>query len=251
MPPDNTPTRSSIKDAKQPGWQRLSTDMVRRLEEAAKQRIGQTLAGRFHLKRIIAIGGMATVYEAIRSPLMRRVAVKILHPTEIEAGRTEYFLREANAAAALRHPNIISIVDFGKEDDTLFLAMEYVPGQTFGELLASEYPLPHKRLIHIIQRKAQSRDAGHAIAQPRQAHRPLVLQPLLAFRRVDHQLYSAVPNMVDNIWPPLIYLKSQLTFEAQLLQCIRCTSGGPQFKTHGHQRTRQFSKHMFVSVAQI
>ena len=164
MPSDNAPTNTNDPEDqdKQPGWQRLNTESVRRLEDLAYERVGKTLAGRFQLKRMLAIGGMATVYEAIQSPLMRRVAVKILHPTEIEAGRSEYFLREANAAAALRHPNIISIVDFGKEDDgTLFLAMEYVPGLTFSELLAQEYPLPHGRLIHIMEQVCLALEVAH------------------------------------------------------------------------------------------
>ncbi len=160
MPQD--PDVSKRQEGEEAGWQRLTTESMRRIDELAQSRIGKTLAGRFKIERLLAIGGMATVYEAIQAPLMRRVAVKILHPTEIEAGRTEYFLREANAAAGLRHPNIISIVDFGKEDDgTLFLAMEYVPGLTFSELLAREYPLPEPRLIHIIEQVCLALEVAH------------------------------------------------------------------------------------------
>lgn len=150
------------QEGESPGWQRLNTASVRRIEQIAERRIGQTLAGRFRLERVIAIGGMATVYEATQAPLMRRVAVKILHPTEIEAGRTEYFLREANSAAGLRHPNVISIVDFGQEDDgTLFLAMEYVPGVTFSELLAQNYPLSTPRLMHIMEQVCLALEVAH------------------------------------------------------------------------------------------
>ena len=145
-----------------PGWQRMTSGTVRQLEELAKARIGNTLAGRFHIQRLVAIGGMAAVYEAIQSPLMRRVAVKILHPSEIEAGRRDYFLREANAVAQLRHPNIISIVDFGQEPDgTLFLAMELVPGMTFGELLGREYPLDFGRLVSIADQVCLALEVAH------------------------------------------------------------------------------------------
>ncbi|MEL6181588.1 MAG: hypothetical protein AAFS10_21700, partial [Myxococcota bacterium] len=75
-------------------WDLLDAETIERLESLAESRLGTTLAHRFKLDRIIAIGGMATVYEATQSPLMRRVAVKVLHPTEIEAGRTDFFLRE-------------------------------------------------------------------------------------------------------------------------------------------------------------
>lgn len=145
-----------------PGWQRMTSGTLRKLEELAHSRLGQTLAGRFHIQRLVAIGGMAAVYEAIQSPLMRRVAVKILHPTEIEAGRRDYFLREANAVAQLRHPNIISIVDFGQEPDgTLFLAMEMVPGMTFGELLGREYPLDFHRLMSISEQVCLALEVAH------------------------------------------------------------------------------------------
>jgi serine/threonine protein kinase/tetratricopeptide (TPR) repeat protein len=145
-----------------PGWQRMTSGTLRELEELAHSRVGQTLAGRFHIQRLVAIGGMAAVYEAIQSPLMRRVAVKILHPSEIEAGRRDYFLREANAVAQLRHPNIISIVDFGQEPDgTLFLAMEMVPGMTFGELLGREYPLEYPRLISIAEQVCLALEVAH------------------------------------------------------------------------------------------
>ncbi len=140
----------------------MTSGTLRALEELAHSRVGQTLAGRFHIQRLVAIGGMAAVYEAIQSPLMRRVAVKILHPSEIEAGRRDYFLREANAVAQLRHPNIISIVDFGQEPDgTLFLAMEMVPGMTFGELLGREYPLDFKRLTHIAEQVCLALEVAH------------------------------------------------------------------------------------------
>lgn len=139
----------------------MTTASVRRLEEFAKARLGQTLAGRFQLERLLAIGGMAAVYEAIQKPLNRRVAVKILHPTEIEAGRRDYFLREANAVAALRHPNIISIVDFGQDDKTLFLAMEHVPGKTFSQLLSESYPLDFSRLIHIVEQVCLALEVAH------------------------------------------------------------------------------------------
>ncbi len=160
--PSDPPSNIREAEPQKPGWQRMTTESVHRIEELAQERIGQTLAGRFQIKRMLAIGGMATVYEAIQSPLMRRVAVKILHQTEIEAGRRDYFLREANSAAGLRHPNIISIVDFGQEEDgTLFLAMEYVPGLTFSELLAQEYPLPPARLIHIIDQVCLALEVAH------------------------------------------------------------------------------------------
>lgn len=161
-PPQDAQPQEPESQGNAPGWQRINTAALRRLEDLAQSRVGKTLAGRFQLERLIALGGMAAVYEAIQKPLNRRVAVKILHPTEIEAGRRDYFLREANAVAGLRHPNIISIVDFGQEEDgTLFLAMEHVPGLTFSELLSQHYPLEFTRLIHIIEQVCLALEVAH------------------------------------------------------------------------------------------
>ncbi|MBH23544.1 MAG: hypothetical protein CMH57_03575 [Myxococcales bacterium] len=143
-------------------WETLDADTIERLEAHAESRLGSTLAHRFQLDRIIAIGGMATVYEATQSPLMRRVAVKVLHPTEVEAGRMDFFLREANAASNLRHPNIISIVDFGHEEDgTLFLAMEFVPGEDLGELLGRLGHLEMSRLLRISEQVCLALEVAH------------------------------------------------------------------------------------------
>jgi serine/threonine protein kinase len=72
-----------------PGWQRMSTHAMRRLDLLVQARVGKNLAGRFQIERLLAMGGMAAVYEAMQRPLNRRVAVKVLHPSEIEAGRRD------------------------------------------------------------------------------------------------------------------------------------------------------------------
>ena len=132
------------------------------IEAVAKSRLGRTLVGRFQLNHIIGLGGMATVYEATQSPLMRRVAVKVLHPSEVEAGRTDYFLREANAASNLRHPNIISVIDFGQEQDgLLFLAMEFVPGLDLGVVLTRERRLALPRLLNICEQVCLALEVAH------------------------------------------------------------------------------------------
>lgn len=93
---------------------------------------------------------MATVYLANHRLLERKVAVKILNPEY--ASDEEFvrrFRREAQAAASLSHPNIVSIYDVGHEGDIHYIVMEYVPGETLKELIVREGPLPVRRAIDI------------------------------------------------------------------------------------------------------
>mgnify|MGYP000358605367 CR=1 FL=1 len=93
---------------------------------------GRILADRYELKELIGQGGMADVYLAYDDILKREVAVKILRSSL--TGDPIYitrFHREARAAAALCHRNIVEIYDVGEEDDLYYIVMEYVRGQTF------------------------------------------------------------------------------------------------------------------------
>src|SRR4029077_18274754 len=96
----------------------------------------RVFANRYELGEEIGRGGMADVYLAHDRLLDRRVAVKVLLP-EFASDTTniERFRREAQAAAGLNHPHIVSVYDWGEEDDTSFIVMEYVPGQTLREIL--------------------------------------------------------------------------------------------------------------------
>src|SRR5438132_12925289 len=87
-------------------------------------------SGRYELVRRIARGGMAEVFLARDLLLDRPVALKILFP-ELSTDRNfvERFRREAQAAANLSHPNIVSIYDWGEEDGTYFIVMEVVDGR--------------------------------------------------------------------------------------------------------------------------
>ncbi|HSU53082.1 MAG TPA: serine/threonine-protein kinase [Candidatus Dormibacteraeota bacterium] len=93
-----------------------------------------TTVGGYQLVRKIAEGGMGVVYEGIQTNLSRRVAVKIL--TEQLATRPEFlqrFQREAKAAAALSHPNMVQVHDFCQAEGRCCLVMEYVDGQDLSE----------------------------------------------------------------------------------------------------------------------
>ena len=103
---------------------------------------GELIDNRYQLQRVVASGGMATIYHAIDLRLDRQVAVKIMHPhlanDEDFVGR---FIREAKAAAALAHPNIVAIQDQGWNEGgvpAVFIVMEYIEGFTLRDVITEQ-----------------------------------------------------------------------------------------------------------------
>jgi beta-lactam-binding protein with PASTA domain/serine/threonine protein kinase len=106
--------------------------------------------GRYRILRHVGSGGMADVYCAEDTHLGRQVAVKMLYRRFAQDGEfVERFRREASAAAALQHPNVVSVYDRGEFDGTYYIAMEFCEGQSLKELIAREAPLDPKRAIAI------------------------------------------------------------------------------------------------------
>jgi serine/threonine-protein kinase len=110
----------------------------------------QVFSGRYEILRHLARGGMAEVYLAHDLMLDRPVALKVLFP-ELSTDRNfvERFRREAQAAANLSHPNIVSIYDWGEEEGTYFIVMEYIEGRTLGQIIRGEGPLLADRAAEI------------------------------------------------------------------------------------------------------
>jgi eukaryotic-like serine/threonine-protein kinase len=109
---------------------------------------GRVLAGRYALGALLGAGGMAQVYRARDRVLQRTVAVKVLSaPYDQDPDLVARFGREARAAAALSHPNIVTIYDSGADGDLHYLVMEYVEGETLAALLrrAGRWPLAGPR----------------------------------------------------------------------------------------------------------
>ncbi len=119
-----------------------------------------TLGGRYVAEREIAQGGMGVVYAGRDTLLQRPVAIKVLR---LEPGREsrDEFLREARAAAALRHPHIVDVYDAGVERDLPYIVMEYVPGETLRELLTREGPLEPLRAAALAAEVAEALDYAH------------------------------------------------------------------------------------------
>lgn len=108
------------------------------------------LAERYRLTNHLARGGMADVYSATDEVLGREVAVKMLHANyATDEAFIQRFRREAQAAANLTHPNIVSIYDTGKDGNNYFIVMELVGGKTLRDVLRAEGPLLPRRAAEI------------------------------------------------------------------------------------------------------
>jgi len=106
--------------------------------------------GRYQLHRQLGRGGMAIVYLAHDQLLDRPVAVKVLNADFAgDPSFVERFRREAQAAANLNHPNIVSVFDWGEENGTYFIVMEYIDGRPLDEILAAEGPLHPDRAADV------------------------------------------------------------------------------------------------------
>jgi tRNA A-37 threonylcarbamoyl transferase component Bud32 len=123
----------------------------------------RVLGGRYRLVRHLARGGMAEVYVAEDQLLNRTVAVKVLFP---ELARDEAFVerfrREARAAASLNHHNIVSVYDFGEDEGSWFIVMEYVEGRNLRDIIRSEGPMEPARAADFGAEVAAALGAAHA-----------------------------------------------------------------------------------------
>jgi len=122
---------------------------------------GPLLANRYRVLERLGAGGMAAVYLAHDERLGRDVAVKRLHRVEHEDVDARRFQREAKLGASLSHPNLVSIFDTEEDDESVLLVMEYVDGETLGDLLARG-PVDVDRAIEIIRAVAEALDHAHA-----------------------------------------------------------------------------------------
>jgi serine/threonine-protein kinase len=105
--------------------------------------IGRTFDKRYVIERKLGSGGMADVYLAEDQELGRRVALKLLDDRHASDEQfVERFRREAQSAAGLNHPNIVSIFDRGYAEGTYYIAMEFLDGRTLKELLVRNGPTP-------------------------------------------------------------------------------------------------------------
>ena len=124
--------------------------------------VGRYIGNRYEILEKIGNGGMATVYKAKCHVLNRFVAVKVLKE---EFTTDEEFIRrfniEAQSAAGLTHPNIVSVYDVGHEDNIYYIVMELIQGKTLKQIISESGILPWKWSVNIAIQIASALEAAH------------------------------------------------------------------------------------------
>src|SRR6202451_4646608 len=110
----------------------------------------RVLSGRYELSHLVARGGLAEAYRAPDLLLDRPVALKVLFPElSVDRSFVERFRREAQAAANLSHPNIVPVFDWGEDNGTYFIVMEFIDGRALSSILRSAGPMHPDRAAEI------------------------------------------------------------------------------------------------------
>lgn len=124
--------------------------------------VGVTLGNRYLLVTLVARGGMGEVWSAQDIVLDRRVAVKVLLPNFAgDPGFAARFRAEARAMAALSHPGIIEIYDYGQQGELAYLVMQFVDGESLVSLIRRSGPLAPERAMRLVIQAAEAIEAAH------------------------------------------------------------------------------------------
>lgn len=134
--------------------------------------IGKTIASKYEVIRLLGRGGFGAVHEAVQHPVGRRVAVKTIAPEHARDDEVRgRFLAEASAVAALSHPSIVTLFDYGVEPDgQIYMVLEYIDGLELGRVIRRDGPMAPARVVELGRQAL----AGLAEAHRRQlVHRDL------------------------------------------------------------------------------
>ncbi|GHO83448.1 protein kinase domain-containing protein [Dictyobacter formicarum] len=125
------------------------------------------LAGRYVVEALLSKGGYAAVFRGIDQNLSRHIAIKVLLPSKTTPNERDHFLREARIAATLDHPNIVPILDYGKDGSSVFLVMPlYTVGSLRTRLAQVDGPLPIQEVIHNFHQLANALYYAHTRQRP-------------------------------------------------------------------------------------
>jgi tRNA A-37 threonylcarbamoyl transferase component Bud32 len=162
---------------------------------AAHPRIGTRIGGRFVVESFLGSGGMGEVFAARHALTGRRVALKVVRTDAQKPDRTARFLREAQIAAALRHPNIVEILDaFEDEDRTPVLVMELLAGESLSARRARSGLLGLQQASAILVPVAQALRAAH---QKGVVHRDLKPENIFLADSGSRDAEPPVPKLLD------------------------------------------------------
>ncbi len=131
-------------------------------DPAPDPNIGRVIAGNFRIVKWIGGGAMGSVYQAEQKSLGKMVAMKLLHSELMTDDKLiRRFELEAKSASSLNHPNSIQIIDFGRDSDILYIAMELLSGRDLSQVIATESPLPLDRIARIMDQVLAALEEAH------------------------------------------------------------------------------------------
>jgi serine/threonine protein kinase len=150
---------------------------------------GQVLGKRYQLLERVGIGAMGTVYRAEHQLMKKTVAIKLLHGPMLEkADVMERFMREAQAASNIDHPNVCAATEFEPMDDgSFFLVMEFLSGHTIKDLLKKEGPLSAARVASISLQVAAGLSRAHKTGREPIVHRDLKPDNIFLVHKDDNK----------------------------------------------------------------
>ena len=124
--------------------------------------LGQLVADKFLVSGKVGAGGIGRVYRAVQQGLERPVALKVLHPElALDDDHKQRFHREARAASRLNHPGAVTVYDFGEWQDQLYIAMEFIQGESMFDLLEAEFPFAPERMVELLGQVCQVLTVAH------------------------------------------------------------------------------------------
>ncbi|HZI19280.1 MAG TPA: SUMF1/EgtB/PvdO family nonheme iron enzyme [Pyrinomonadaceae bacterium] len=151
-------------------WPTAPAGNGRDAEETAEARaarragslVGRFIENKYRVEGVIGAGGMGTVYRATRLLIGDEVAVKVLHAEFVRDQEAERFRREAQAAARIKHPNAVSVYDFGvTADGLLYLVMELVEGESLRQLIKARGSLEPAAAVEITRQVCAALEEAH------------------------------------------------------------------------------------------
>jgi serine/threonine protein kinase len=147
------------------GYENRDSDLFCRA--CALPLLNTALAGRYIIHALISKGGYAAVFHGVDQNLSRRIAIKVLLPSKTTQSEHEHFLREARIAAALDHPNIAPVLDYGKDGPSVYLIMPlYTAGSLRTRLAKAGGPLPANETMNNFHQLVSALSYAHTRPRP-------------------------------------------------------------------------------------
>jgi len=151
---------------------------------ADEEMIGRKVAGKFVVEKFLGGGAMGAVYKAYQASLEKHVAIKVLHK---EFGNEPTFVsrfeREAKAASLLDHPNLMRVVDYGREPDGVcYIAMELLEGRTLFQVIKEDGPLTNERIATLLRQTLAGLAVAHEMGI---VHRDLKPENIIVLEKRD------------------------------------------------------------------